>query len=153
ALLIGLLWLAGRGAKRRSDPDMQRARIRRFLQIGVGLVIVPSFVWSIYYTQTNPAPAYFVTTTRLWELAIGAAIAIFVVHLEKIPHKLGYTLQGGGLIAILDAGIFYTDATAFSGYAALLSTLGAAAVIIAGMTGRTTQSFAVVRNDRPMRLF
>lgn len=151
ALLIGLLWLAHRGAKRRSDAEAQSVRIHRFLQIGVGLVIVPSFIWSIYYTQTDPAPAYFVTTTRLWELAIGAAIAIFVVYLEKIPHKAGYILQGGGLVAILAAGVFYTDATAFPGYAALLPTLGAAAVIIGGMSGRATQGFAVVLNVRPMR--
>lgn len=151
ALLIGMLWLANRGAKRQSDPDAQSARIRRFLQIVVGLVMVPSFIWSIYYTQTHPAPAYFVTTTRLWELAIGAAIAIFLVYLEKIPHRVGYILQGGGLVAILAAGIFFTDATAFPGYAALLPTLGAAGVIIGGMSGRATQGFAVVLNVRPMR--
>ena len=151
ALLIGLLWLAHLGTKHPADQDAQSARIQRFLQIGVGLVIVPSFIWSIYYTQTNPAPAYFVTTTRLWELAIGAAIAIFVVYLEKLPHQLGYILQGGGLVAILAAGLFYSDATSFPGYAALLPTLGAAAVIIGGMSGRATEGFAVVLNVRPMR--
>ena len=149
ALLVGLLWLASR--RQRSRTGEQTANIQRYLQVGVALAIIPSFIWSIYYTDANPAPAYFVTTTRLWEIAIGAAIAIFAVQLQKIPHTLGYVLQGGGLLAILAAGLFYTSATPFPGYAALLPTLGAAAVIIGGMSGRATKGFARVLNVRPMR--
>src|SRR5690625_2503801 len=151
ALLIGLLWLAARGSTRQRDAGFQRQRIQTFLQIGVALAIVPSFIWSIYYTQANPAPAYFVTTTRLWEIAIGAAIAIFAVQLHRLPDKVGYILQGGGLLAILCAGLFYTESTAFPGYAALLPVLGSTGVIIVGMSGRATQGFAVVLNTKPMR--
>lgn len=151
ALLIGLLWLALRGRKKDANPEAQRNRIQRLLQVGVGLAIVPSFIWSVYYTHTNPEPAYFVTTTRLWELAIGAAIAVFAVQLEKVPDRIGYLLQGGGLIAIVCAGVFFNAGTVFPGYAALLPTLGAAAVIIGGMSGRATTGFAVVLNTRPMR--
>lgn len=151
ALLIALLWFATRAGKKHLDPDVQQARIRRFLQVGVGLAIIPSFIWSVYYTQTNPEPAYFVTTTRLWELAIGAAFAVFAVQLERLPDRIGYVLQGGGLVAIACAGVFYTSGTTFPGYAALLPTLGAAGVIIGGMSGRATTGFAVVLNTRPMR--
>src|SRR5699024_6178862 len=151
ALLIGLLWIAARTSARHDDVDARKQRIQRFLQVGVVIAIVPSFIWSVYYTQANPAPAYFVTTTRLWEIAIGAAIAIYAVQLQKLPHKLGYALQGGGLIAILCAGLFYTESTMFPGYAALLPTLGSAGVIIGGMSGRATRGFAVVLNTKPMR--
>ena len=149
ALLVGLLWLASR--RSRNSSGGQSRSIQRYLRVGVALAIIPSFIWSIYYTEANPAPAYFVTTTRLWEIAIGAALAIFAVQLQKIPHTLGYVLQGGGLLAILLAGLFYSEATAFPGYAALLPTLGAAAVIIGGMSGRATRGFATVLNVRPMR--
>ncbi|MDR7346944.1 peptidoglycan/LPS O-acetylase OafA/YrhL [Enteractinococcus fodinae] len=94
ALLVGLLWLASR--RRLNSSGGQTANIQRYLQIGVAVAIIPSFLWSIYYTEANPAPAYFVTTTRLWEIAIGAAIAIFAVQLQKIPPTIGYVLQGGG---------------------------------------------------------
>lgn len=151
ALLIGLLWIAARTATRHDDVDARKQRIQRFLQVGVVIAIVPSFIWSVYYTQANPAPAYFVTTTRLWEIAIGAAIAIYAVQLQKLPHKVGYALQGGGLVAILCAGLFYTESTMFPGYAALLPTLGSAGVIIGGMSGRATRGFAVVLNTKPMR--
>ena len=151
ALLIGLLWIATRHTKSLESMDERKARIQILLQVGVGIAIVPSFIWSIYYTEANPAPAYFVTTTRLWEIAIGAAIAIFVTQLQKIPDALGYALQGGGLLAILLAGLFYTESTPFPGYAALLPTLGAAGVIIGGMSQRATRGFAKVLNLKPMR--
>ncbi|GAA4473520.1 acyltransferase family protein [Enteractinococcus fodinae] len=149
ALLVGLLWFASRRSRNRSVG--RTPNIHRYLKVGVAIAIVPSFIWSIYYTDANPAPAYFVTTTRLWEIAIGAALAIFAVQLQKLPHSVGYILQGGGLLAILAAGLFYTSATPFPGYAALLPTLGAAAVIVGGMSGRATEGFARVLNVRPMR--
>lgn len=151
ALLIGLLWFASRRSNRLEDPSFRRERIQKFLQIGVALAIIPSFIWSVYYTQANPAPAYFVTTTRLWEIAIGAAIAIYAVQLQKLPDRVGYILQGGGILAILCAGLFYTESTMFPGYAALLPTLGSAGVIIGGMSGRATRGFAVALNVKPMR--
>src|SRR5690625_2326752 len=151
ALLLALLWIGCRGHKHEIDTEAQQKRIRRFLQVGVVLVIVPSFIWSIYYTQANPEPAYFVTSTRLWELAIGAAIAVFAVQLERVSDKIGYLLQISGLAAIVCAGIFFSGGTAFPGYAALLPTLGSAAVIIGGMSGRATKGFAVLLNSRGMR--
>lgn len=151
ALLIGLLWLASVRAPSSESSDLRTARIQVYLRVGVVFALVPSFVWSIYYTSANPAPAYFVTTTRLWEIAIGAAIAIFSVQLQRLPHIIGYVLQGGGLVAILVAGLFYTESTSFPGYAALLPTLGAAGVIVGGMNGRATRGFAVVLNTKPMR--
>jgi peptidoglycan/LPS O-acetylase OafA/YrhL len=151
ALLVGLLWLASRRSQRHDDATVRQTRIQKYLQVGVALAIVPSFLWSVSYTQANPAPAYFVTTTRLWEIAIGAAIAIFAVQLQRLPDKVGYILQGGGLLAIVCAGLFYTESTAFPGYAALLPVLGSAGVIIGGMSGRATQGTAVVLNTKPMR--
>lgn len=151
AMLIGLLWLASRRSKEMDTPASLKKRVHTFLQVGVALAIIPSFIWSIYYTEANPAPAYFVTTTRLWEIAIGAAIAIFAVQLQRLPHAAGYALQGSGLVAILIAGLFFTEATAFPGYAALVPTLGAAGVIIGGMSGRATRGFAMVLNTKPMR--
>lgn len=107
--------------------------------------------WSIYYTAANPSPAYFVTTTRLWELGIGAAIAVYASHLQRIPARIGYALQSAGLLGILAAGLFYSAATPFPGSAALLPTLGAAAVIVGGMSGRATHGTGRLLSIRPMK--
>src|SRR5690606_17502319 len=113
-------------------------------------VTVPSLVWSIFYTATNPAAAYFVTTTRLWELGIGAMVAIFAVSLAKIPDSVAAIVGWAGLVAIVAAGVSYTSATPFPGYAALLPTLGAAAVIVGGMNGNARSGVGAILSARPM---
>lgn len=135
----------------RQTAEQAEARVLRYARIGVLLILVPSFVWSVYYTAVSPAPAYFVTTTRLWELAIGAVLAVFATQLERIPDWLGYALGWAGLAAILVACVFYSGATAFPGSAALLPTLGAAAMIVGGMNGRATRGAGVLLCLRPMR--
>jgi peptidoglycan/LPS O-acetylase OafA/YrhL len=53
-------------------------RGRRGLMIGVGLVAAGSLAWSVLSTRDDPGPAFFATTTRLWELAIGGCLALGV---------------------------------------------------------------------------
>jgi peptidoglycan/LPS O-acetylase OafA/YrhL len=58
------------------------------LALGAALaaVAIPSFVWSLTYTSSTPAKAFFVTTTRMWELAVGAGIAVAAALLPRIPR-------------------------------------------------------------------
>jgi hypothetical protein len=88
--------------------------------------------WSIFYTVENPARAYFVTTTRLWELALGAAVAIVVVNGWTLPRVVAYVAGWGGLAAILGAGVLFDTTTTFPGYWALVPTVGSAAIILGG---------------------
>lgn len=68
-LVLGIaLWAARRGAA----P-------RRWLLLGAGLVALPSFVWSTVLGRDDPTAAFFVTTTRAWELALGAGLALLTV--------------------------------------------------------------------------
>ncbi|MFJ2082449.1 acyltransferase family protein [Micromonospora chokoriensis] len=121
-LLLGLAVLGG------------RRRLRRgVLMLGFALVAVPSFAWSVHLTSTDSAPAYFVTTTRLWELALGGAVAIAGGLLHRTPRVLAFLLAWSGLAAVV-ASAFLLDATsAFPGYIALLPTGGTAAVIAFAM--------------------
>lgn len=102
------------------------------LTIGILLVIIPSFLYSLYLTGANPERAFFVTTTRLWELGIGAFLAIGAGLWPKIPRAVAILLGWSGLIAIGLSGVVISSSTAWPGYAALLPTLGTAAVIVAG---------------------
>ena len=131
--------------------DRRRARAMQGARIGVLLILVPSLVFSIFYTAVEPETAYFVTTTRLWELAIGAALAVFASQVERIPHWLGYTLGWAGLAAIVAAALFFSGAMPFPGYAALVPTLGAAAIIAGGMNGRAETGVGRLLTLKPMR--
>jgi len=98
------------------------------------VVIVPSFLWSVHLTGANPERAFFVSTTRLWELGIGAFVAIGSVLWTRIPRTVSIPLGWAGLAAVLAGGLLIDSSVAWPGYAALLPTLGSAAVIVAGFT-------------------
>jgi peptidoglycan/LPS O-acetylase OafA/YrhL len=122
--------------------------LTRTLGIGVALVAIPSLAWSVHLTSVEAGPAYFVSTTRAWELAVGAAIAIGAHRLEHVSDRVAQILTVAGLTAIAVAVVTFDSSTAFPGYAALLPTLGAAAVIVGG--ARVHRAAALL-SVRPMR--
>ncbi|SKC35863.1 acyltransferase family protein [Krasilnikoviella flava] len=102
----------------------------------VGLVVVVSLAWSVHLTATNPAAAYFVTTTRLWELALGGLVAAAVtVRPWRLSAPVRATLAWAGLAAVLAAVVLLDGSTPFPGVAAALPTVGAALVIAAAADG------------------
>lgn len=154
-ILVALLALFRRkeldGATEEWALADRRARALRGARIGVLMILVPSLVFSVYYTAVEPEVAYFVTTTRLWELAIGAALAVFAPQVARIPHWLGYTLGWAGLAAIVAATLFFSGSMPFPGSAALVPTLGAAAIIAGGMAGRAETGVGRLLTLKPMR--
>ncbi|MDT0203990.1 acyltransferase, partial [Nocardioides sp. AE5] len=109
-----------------------RLPARPVMAAGIVAVIVPSFVWSVHYTASNPAQAFFVTPTRLWELGVGALVAIGVGVWAKLPRAAAIVLGWAGLVLVVYAGFTVTAATAWPGHMALLPVVGTAAMIIAG---------------------
>ncbi len=109
-----------------------RWTLRRALAVGLSLIAVPSLLWSAYYTATSPAQAYFVTTTRLWELAVGAFLVLVLRRVSTLPTTVLRVLGWAGLAGITASALVYTNATPFPGLAALLPVLSAAAVLAAG---------------------
>ncbi|GAA0624895.1 acyltransferase family protein [Sporichthya brevicatena] len=129
--------LLARGAARRAHG---------WAFVGMASVLGASLVWSIAETARNPAAAYFVTTTRVWELALGGLLAALVAARARTarvrrPSRTWSrtTVASIGLIAICVASYRYSSATAFPGYTALLPVVGAALVIAADVPqGRGT---------------
>lgn len=119
-LIAALAWSARQG--------LTRPR----LTVALTVIAVPSFIWSVHLTAASPGEAYFVTTTRLWELAIGAFLALGAQQVAAIPRAVQVALGWVGLSAIVLAAATYTSETPFPGAAALLPTLGTAAVLAAG---------------------
>jgi hypothetical protein len=113
------------------------------------MVGLPSLIWSSVLTATEPAQAYFVTTARAWELALGAALALAAPSLRQLPPAVAALLGWSGLAAIVASGLFYSVTMSWPGRAALLPTLGAAAVIVSGCAARGRRA-AHVPGTRPL---
>ncbi|MFC6015620.1 SGNH hydrolase domain-containing protein [Plantactinospora solaniradicis] len=114
----------------------RRARdVRVPLLLTVGLVAVGSFAWSAQRTAGDPERAFLGTTTRLWELALGAALALLGTRLARLPHRLGTILGWTGAAAVVGAVLVLRPGPGFPGYLALLPALGTAAIIAGGAVG------------------
>lgn len=126
---------------------------RRALQAVVLVVLVLSLVSSVVYTTAYPSQAYFVTFTRAWEFAAGAAIALIpVAVLQRINALAASGVAVLGYAGIAVAAFLYGPQTGYPGVAALLPVVATAAVILAG-TGRRAPLWgvAVVTDRRPVQ--
>ncbi len=130
---------------------LRRGSTRLALAVGLSaLIIIPTFTWSLVLTADDPARAFFVTTTRLWEMGIGAFVALGARRWQRLPERAAATAGWLGLLALGAAALLYTRATAWPGYAALLPTLATATVIIAGFRAHHTGPEALL-GTRPLR--
>ncbi|GAB3707630.1 acyltransferase family protein [Nocardiopsis oceani] len=100
----------------------------------VTLVFALSLAYSVHITAQDQAWAYFDTGARLWELALGAILAL-VVHRINLPVRLRVLLGWFGLAALVSCGMLVSVSTLFPGYIALWPTGAAVLVILAGTTG------------------
>ncbi len=133
-VLVGV-GLRRRRARRAGSPghlevtSKERAR----LTIVISLAGLGSLAWSIVETHRIPTVAYFSTFTRVWELALGAALAIGASLFLGLSDPTRALLGWAGVLAIGLAAVLFSEATEFPGYAALLPTVGTALVIVAGI--------------------
>ena len=121
--------------KRRSGSDLTRP-----LLVGLVAVFVPSLLWSLHQTVNAAGWAYFSSFTRAWELALGGGMAILVPMMRRMALRPAIVLGWVGLLAICWAAVVLTADTPYPGTAALVPTLGTAALLAAGaaMSSRAT---------------
>ncbi len=93
---------------------------------------VASFAWSLYNTEHDPLSAYFSTTARAWELAIGALGAAAMPYLAKIGPTTRGVGSWAGVAMIGYSAVVYDPGTPFPGYAAALPVVGAALLLVGG---------------------
>lgn len=127
-LLIGLaVWWAVRKGR---DPETAVKR-------AILALIVGSLAFSIYYTATDPGPAYFSTPTRMWEFAVGGLVAVLPrVSETRRLRPLRAIFAWLSIAAIMWTGSTYTAATSFPGYTAVLPVGATALVLWADARGR-----------------
>lgn len=101
-----------------------------------------SLALSVMYVMRRPAATFFLIPFRTWELMIGSLLAVGVV--KPMTSQSGRDiLSVVGLIAMLASITLFTDETPFPGYAALLPTVGSAAIIYAGIGGKSVVGRAI----------
>lgn len=128
ALLIAAALLA-----RRSGRRLRRTHLAAL----VALIGMPSLAWSLHLTADNPERAYFVTTTRVWELALGAALAVALAGRPPpaptgTRRLLSSALALVGLGLVVGCAVLLPQDASWPGSWALLPTVGTALLIAGG---------------------
>ena len=123
-----IILLASRGA----------GRIRRRVGVTVIVISVASFLLAAWLTEVDEPWAFFSLPTRVWELGLGATLAVGAARLGAIGPRLGMALGWLGIGLIVLSGVVVGGDTPFPGTAALLPTGGSALVIIAGFRPATS---------------
>jgi peptidoglycan/LPS O-acetylase OafA/YrhL len=140
-VLSSLVWLrvrrrsANRSGPREAPPaslsPARRPRLRAVVAV-LGAVALFSFADSVIQTPQSPAWAYYSITTRAWELAAGALVALSLPLVERLDGRLAAALTWLGAACIGIAAFALNDSTPYPGVAALLPVAGAVAIIAAG---------------------
>ncbi len=103
------------------------------LSVGLGAVIVGSYMLSVISTSDNARWAYVSPFTRAWELALGALIASTTPWLKRIPPSIAAvtTWLGGG--AVLLSALVFSGISDYPGWRVAVPVLGTAMVIAGGV--------------------
>ena len=118
-------------------------RTRRTLLAVLTIITVLSFAYSYWYSIAEPARAYFVTTTRIWEMSSGAMLAVLLPGvIERLRGRLAARRIApiatvSGLATILGSSVLIGASTPFPGIAALLPVGGTLALLAGGALGST----------------
>jgi peptidoglycan/LPS O-acetylase OafA/YrhL len=102
--------------------------------IGAILLVISgtSFAWAVVETADNATRAYFDTFARVWELGVGALLAVAVPVLIKLPRVLRPAMAWLGLVGMTVSLFVVSAETGFPAPAAALPVLSTALVIAAG---------------------
>ncbi|MCE1178843.1 MAG: acyltransferase [Micrococcales bacterium] len=148
ATLLWLVALALLGRLIRRAAGREGGRVlhptRRLLALVLALVCVPSFLFSLWQSQTSPSLAYLVSPARFWEFGVGALLAVWTSG--RRPYQSRVLTLGGwlGLAMIAFAATSLPADALWPGAWALLPTIGAALVIASGWSTGTLGPSAVL---------
>ncbi|AKT52682.1 hypothetical protein ADJ73_08570 [Arsenicicoccus sp. oral taxon 190] len=111
----------------------RRRPSRPVVAIGAVLTVtaLASFVFSVAFTASDQAAAYFVTPTRAWEFAAGAILPL-VLRRYAPPGPFAVVLRYVGLGMLLLSALLLSQQTPFPGWVALWPVVGTAMIILAG---------------------
>ena len=107
-------------------------RTRKLLPI-VGALVLASFLLNVATVAHYPQAAYYDPATRIWELLIGAGLARYLAGgARKVEGAAREAASIAGSVLIVASLLLTTEQRPFPGWWALLPTVGAALLILAG---------------------
>lgn len=120
-----LLWLL-------SAPAAFKWRVPALLSLFLG-----GLALSAHWVNTAPNAAFYLLPSRAWELSLGALISFPEVSrmLARLPRVAASAFSIIGIIMLAFAIFGYDKTTPFPGVAALLPSIGAGVIIVAGEGG------------------
>ena len=108
--------------------------LKRFLsfsnlkRVVLGLFLA-SFIYCIYATYKDSKTAYFLLTSRAWEMLLGGLAFLYPWSLKSKFYQI--LTQCSGLILIIASYFFISKDTPWPGYMALIPVLGAYLIVVA----------------------
>jgi peptidoglycan/LPS O-acetylase OafA/YrhL len=111
----------------------------------MGIVVVASLAYALAESAHNPALAYFSSFARVWELGVGAVLAITASNFPRIPSRLRPFLLWTGLDAIGLGAFIPADLGVFPIWQIAIAVVGAGMAITAG-TGETPRYSTILTN-------
>lgn len=127
-LIVALLgWIV----RRKSDTASTRMPAMVILTIAT----IASFIYATYLHNTDQLANYYSTWSRMWELLLGAVLALYITYI-KVPDRVKNITVIVGLLLIAMTGFVIDGAQYFPGPVTLLPLGGAALVIVGGAHGK-----------------
>jgi peptidoglycan/LPS O-acetylase OafA/YrhL len=139
--LLAAIFALTRKRRRRG----QRTAHRWGLLGAMGAIVFASFGWAMFLSVSDPNSAYFSTFTRLWELGIGALLAIAGPWLARIPESIRPAIAYLGLAGVAAAFFLINSTVQFPAPWAALPVLSTA-LVVASFHGAPVRGMSPLTN-------
>lgn len=133
--LMGILLIGTTAFRSRARRRTRRFNERR-VTVAIGVILgisAASLAYSAVYTASQPAGSYFSTFSRVWELGLGAALALAASRLTSMSPVLRSVMGWSGLAGIVVSILLISEAVPFPGIVALAPVASTLFVIAAGI--------------------
>ena len=108
------------------------ARLRGSLWALATAFAAVSFALNLYMSAVDPVGDFYFVFSRIWELLIGAALALTAFDARRLSPRLANAAAALGLALIFASVLIFRAGQPFPGWRALAPTVGTALIIAAG---------------------
>ncbi len=117
-----------------------RRPARRAVGSTLAVLVAGSFAWSVYASHAMPRQSFFTTTTRIWELGVGALLAVWLVGRARPdrPARGSAAVGWAALVVVVAVAVLLPTGVEWPSAWALLPTVPTALVIWSGWHGATS---------------
>ncbi|MFM8858019.1 MAG: acyltransferase family protein [Actinomycetota bacterium] len=123
-----------------------KIHVREWSLLGaLGVIVIASLGWAAFLSGHDPNAAYFSTLTRVWELGVGALVAIAGPWLLRLPAAIRPWLAYAGLAGVFGS-MFVIDSTVQFPTPGALLPVGATALVVASFHGADVRGMFPLTN-------